>query len=88
VTTNYSYDNIYQLTQATQSGSATETYTYDSVGNRVSSLGASPYNYNVSNELTSTPTAAYTYDSNGNNLTKADICPPAPRTASYDTKFS
>src|SRR5262249_47347090 len=39
---------------------------------RLSSLGASPYAYNVSNELTSTPTATYTYDANGNTLTKTD----------------
>jgi RHS repeat-associated protein len=39
------------------------------VGNRLSSLGVSPYNYNSSNELTSTPSGSYTYDNNGNTLT-------------------
>lgn len=34
------------------------------------SLGVSPYAYNSSNELTSTPSATYTYDNNGNTLTK------------------
>ena len=42
------------------------------MGNRLSSLGVSPYNVNVSNELTSTPSTTYTYDANGNTLTKVD----------------
>jgi RHS repeat-associated protein len=45
-----------------------ESYTYDLVGNRLSSLNVSPYNYNSSNELTSTPSGSYTYDANGNTL--------------------
>lgn len=32
----------------------------------------SPYAYNASNELTSTPVATFTYDTNGNTLTKSD----------------
>src|SRR5207245_2895299 len=70
VTSNYTYDPIYELTQVTQGVNTTESYTYDQVGNRLSSLGVSPYNYNTSNELTSTPNATYTYDNNGNTLTK------------------
>jgi RHS repeat-associated protein len=54
----------------TQGTTTTESYTFDPVGNRLSSLGVSPYNVNASNELTSTPNASYTYDSNGNTLTK------------------
>jgi RHS repeat-associated protein len=72
VTSNYTYDAIYQLLQATQAGNTTESYTYDPVGNRLSSLGVSPNAYNSSNELTSTPNATYTYDYNGNTLTKTD----------------
>ena len=72
VTSNYTYDNLYQLTQVTQGSSTTESYSYDSVGNRLSSLGMSPYAYNSSNELTSTPNASYTYDHDGNTLTKVD----------------
>ncbi len=69
-TTNFGYDNIYQLLSATQGGTTTESYTYDSVGNRLSSLGVSPYNNNSSNELTSIPGTTYTYDNNGNTQTK------------------
>jgi RHS repeat-associated protein len=54
----------------TQATNTTESYSYDPVGNRLSSLGVSPYSVNSSNQLTSTPTATYTYDNNGNTLTK------------------
>ena len=70
VTSNYGYDAIYELLQTTQGATTTESYTYDPVGNRLSSLGVSPYSNNSSNELTSTPSASYTYDNNGNTLTK------------------
>ena len=61
LTENYTYDPIYQLTQVTQGLTTTESYSYDAVGNRLSSLGMSPYAYNSSNELTSTPSATFTY---------------------------
>jgi RHS repeat-associated protein len=71
LTTNYGYDPIYQLLSATQGSTTTESYTYDPVGNRLSSLGVASYSNNTSNELTSTSNASYTYDLNGNTLTKA-----------------
>ena len=71
VTSNYTYDKIYELTQGTQGTNTTESYSYDAGGNRLSSLGVSPYSYNTSNELTSTPSGSYTYDYNGNTLTDA-----------------
>jgi len=70
VTSNYTYDPIYELTQVTQSTSTTESYSYDAVGNRLSSLGVSSYTNNSSNELTATSSTSYTYDNNGNTLTK------------------
>jgi RHS repeat-associated protein len=72
ITENYTYDALYQITQVTQGATTTETYTYEAVGNRLSSLGMSGYAYNSSNQLTSTPAAAFTYDANGNTLTKTD----------------
>ncbi len=83
VTSNYAYDAIYELTGVTQSSTTTESYTYDPVGNRLSSLGVSPYNVNVSNELASTPSTTYTYDNNGNTLTKID----STGTTSYTWDF-
>src|SRR5712664_2720868 len=70
VTSNYGYDAIYELTNVTRGTNTAESYTYDPVGNRLSSLGVSPYSVNVSNQLTSTPNTSYTYDGNGNMLTK------------------
>jgi len=67
---NYTYDAIYELTGVTQNSTTTESYTYDPVGNRLSSLGVSSYTNNSSNELTSTSNASYTYDNNGNTHTK------------------
>jgi RHS repeat-associated protein len=72
VTSNYTYDPIYELTQVTEAATTTESYTYDQVGNRLSSLGVSPYNVNTSNELTSTPSTTYTFDNNGNTSTKVN----------------
>ena len=65
-----SADGMSDQSGLTQGTHTTESYTYDPVGNRLSSLGVSPYNINVSNELTSTPSAGYAYDHNGNLLTK------------------
>jgi RHS repeat-associated protein len=79
VTSNYSYDSIYELTQVTQGASTTETYSYDAVGNRLSSLGVTIYNYNVSNELTSNSNGSYTYDANGNTLSD-----PSGKSYSWD----
>ena len=71
LTSNYSYDPLYELTQVTQGASTTESYSYDPVGNRLSSSGVPTYNYNSSNELTSNSSGSYTYDANGNTLTDA-----------------
>lgn len=48
-----------------------------------SPLGASPYNYNPSNQLTSKPGVSYAYDNNGNTLTKVD----STGTTSYNWDF-
>jgi RHS repeat-associated protein len=80
---NYAYDAIYQLTGVTQGSTTTESYTYDPVGNRLSSLGVSPYNNNTSNELTSIPGTTYTYDNNGNTQTKV----VGSNTTSYSWDF-
>ena len=70
VTSNYTYDPLYELTQVTQTTNTTESYSYDPVGNRLSSAGVSAYTNNSSNELTSTSAASYAYDANGNTTSK------------------
>jgi YD repeat-containing protein len=70
------------LTQVTQGGATTESYTYDYVGNRLTSLGVPNYSYNSSNELTSSSEASYGYDANGSTVTKND--PSGITTYSWD----
>jgi RHS repeat-associated protein len=88
----YTYDAIYQLTQVVQNGSTTsESYTYDPVGNRLSSLAASPWNYNVSNQLTSitgSPGTTLTYDSNGNTTSKTDAAGTTTYTWDYENRLT
>ncbi|MGH9509960.1 MAG: RHS repeat domain-containing protein, partial [Terriglobales bacterium] len=73
ITENYTYDAIYQLTQVVQGGTTTtEAYSYDKVGNRLSTLADSGWSYNNSNQLASRPGVTYTYDNNGNTLTKTE----------------
>src|SRR5262249_53898392 len=67
---NFSYDSTYQLTGVT--GPSPESYTYDPVGNRLTSQNVSNYAYNTSNQLTTAGSAMYTYDDNGNTRTKMD----------------
>src|SRR6185312_106229 len=72
ITEKYTSDPTYRLTQVTQGTTTTESYSYDAVGNRLSSLGMSLYAYDMSNDLTSTSTATFTYDNNGNTLARTD----------------
>jgi RHS repeat-associated protein len=88
VTDNYTYDLIYQLTQTVQGATTTENYSYDAVGNRLSSLGLSPYQNNTSNQLTSTPNAVFTYDNNGNTLTKTDSNGVTGYTWDYENRLT
>lgn len=68
----YSYDPLYELTTVVQGSTTTEGYTYDAVGNRLTSLSIPSYTYNNSNELTATSSTTFTYDNNGNVLTETD----------------
>lgn len=88
VTSNYTYDAIYQLLSATQGGTTTESYTYDPVGNRLSSLGVSPYQYNSSNELTQTPNALFAQDSNGSTTLKTDSSGSTTYAWDYDNRLT
>jgi RHS repeat-associated protein len=63
---------IYQLLSAAQGGTTTESYSYDPVGNRLSSLGVASYTVNSSNELTADSNASFSYDNNGNTTSKTD----------------
>jgi RHS repeat-associated protein len=88
VTSNYTYDNIYELTQAVVGGTLAEGYTYDAVGNRLTSVSPASYNYNASNELTSSSVAAYTYDNNGNTLSKTTTAGATSYTWDFENRLS
>lgn len=86
--TNFTYDAVYELLSATQGSTTKESYSYDAVGNRLSSLTVSPYSYNASNELSSTPGASYTYDANGNMLTKTDSTGTTTNTWDFENRLT
>jgi RHS repeat-associated protein len=66
----YTYDDIYQLTQAVVNGSTTDSYSYDAVGNRLTDQFGGTYSYNNSNQLLTYPAYGWTYDSNGNTASR------------------
>ena len=78
----YGYDDIYQLTNETRTGTNAYSisYTYDKVGNRETMTKNSittDYTYNTNNQLTtetidSDTVITYAYDDNGNLISKVD----------------
>ena len=77
-TVTYSYDNSDQLTGA--AGSRTETYTYDSGGNRT----LTGYTTSAGNETTASPGATYAYDNEGNLVGQTNTSSHAVTTYTYD----
>lgn len=88
VTSNYTYDPIYELTQVQQANSTTESYSYDPVGNRLSSLGVSSYSYNSSDEVTAAGGVMFTYDNNGNTTSKIDSNGTTNYTWDYENRLT
>jgi RHS repeat-associated protein len=88
VTSNYGYDAVYELLQVTQAANTTESYTYDAVGNRLTSLGSAAWSYNTSNELTSRPGVTYAYDANGNTTSKTDSTGTTTYAWDYDNRLT
>ena len=66
VTKTFSYDNINQLMGVNVGGVQTEQFSYDYVGNRLSSIDNPTWSYNTDNELTGYGATSMTYDANGN----------------------
>jgi RHS repeat-associated protein len=85
---NYAYDYIYQLTGVTQGGTTTESYSYDTVGNRTSSLSFGSYTTNSSNEMTARTGESYSYDNNGNTATKVDTTGTAQYFWDFENRMS
>ena len=66
----YSYDDIYRLTGATRPSLPSESFGYDKVGNRLTSVDASNWTYNQNNALIGYDGVNYMYDPNGNTTSK------------------
>ena len=72
----YNYDALYRLNNVQKDTQQTEAYTYDQVGNRLTSTEATNWTYDANNELLSTPLSSsgstggssYVYDANGNTI--------------------
>jgi RHS repeat-associated protein len=87
--TNYSYDALYRITGESVTdpvaGTASVSYAYDKVGNRLTRIDASGttgYTYDANDRLLTEGSRSYTYDANGNTLTRTD--PVNPATYGYD----
>jgi RHS repeat-associated protein len=81
----FSYNSLYQLTAASHSsGIPAESYSYDSVGNRLSSHLSSSYTYTAVNRLSADASFDYVYDANGNMIRKTDRANGQITTFTYD----
>jgi RHS repeat-associated protein len=68
----YNYDKLYRLVTADGGPLTAENYTYDPVGNRLTSATATNWSYNQNNELQSYNGVTFQYDRNGNTTQKND----------------
>jgi RHS repeat-associated protein len=72
--TNYTYDPLYRLTQVTYPHGETVSYSYDSMGNRLSmnssQSGITNYTYDVGDRLLSAGPLNFAWDANGNMIGK------------------
>ena len=67
----YAYDKLYRLTMADDNPTLPdESYAYDPVGNRLSSIDQSDWTYNKNNELQGYAIVSFEYDENGNTVLK------------------
>ncbi|MCK4542700.1 MAG: RHS domain-containing protein [Spirochaetales bacterium] len=67
----YGYDDLYRLADVDNPDYDDEAFTYDGVGNRLTSEGiAGNWSYNTNNELSGYDDVSYVYDDNGNMIEK------------------
>ncbi len=84
----YGYDELYRLNMVDDPSFTNEAYTYDSVGNRLTSAEVQgSWAYNQNNELLSYNGVAYGYDSNSNLVTKTDQSGTATYTYDIDNRL-
>ena len=86
----YGYDATDQLTGATAAdlGGTVESYSYDALGNRITSHLSTAHSHDAANRLLEDDQACYAYDANGNLTTKtvkvAGVCTGAVTTHHWD----
>ena len=83
----YSYDLLGQLAQVTRNGAASETYLYDTNGNRVSATSGgttAAATYDNQDRLLTLGSAAYTYSPSGSLATRS--APSGNASYSYDAR--
>lgn len=68
----YAYDDLYRLVGADNPTLPAETYSYDPVGNRLTSVKHAEWTYNPNNELQSYNGVSFQYDLNGNTIQKTE----------------
>jgi len=69
----YSHDELSRLVMATSPYSATETYTYDASGNRLTSAGTDgEWGHGPNNELLGYAEVVFEYDANGNMVSRSE----------------
>ena len=65
----YDYDKLQRLIEAENPLNADESYSYDALGNRLTSAGVpGDWSYNANNELLGYDNVSYAYDNNGNTI--------------------
>jgi len=84
----YGYDDVYRLETVQRGTPASEAYTYDAVGNRLSSLAfPSPqWAYSDRNALGSYGGVSLVYDANGNLISKSQSSPADAWTYEWDVE--
>ena len=83
----YDYDRLYQLTSASHPTEAQESFTYDSVGNRLTSASFDDWAYNNRNQLRGYAGVTFTYDANGNTITKTDVSGTTRYTYDFENRL-
>ncbi len=81
-TTNYTYDELYRLTNAAYPDLTSEAFAYDAGGNRLSRVAGvtTNYTYDADDRMTAAGSTNFTYDKKGNRLTAGN------RSFTYDSE--
>lgn len=83
----FGYDALHQLTDSTPTqGGANESYSYDKVGNRISSHLSALYSFDAANRLLADAQFDYTFDANGNLARKTERATAQATSYTYDAE--